>query len=126
MEPESPELKPVEWVGRSQNELLEFPDDVVREVGYALYLAQLGRKSDSAKPLKGFGSAGVVQVTMIHDGDAYRAVYTVLFSEAVYVLHCFQKKSSSGVKTQPQILQLIHRRLAAAREHYGKNYTNEK
>jgi phage-related protein len=117
-----PDLKPVEWMGRSHADLVGFPDEARREVGFALFKAQQGKKSDSAKPLLGFGGASVLEIVTIDDGNAFRAVYTVRFAGAVYVLHCFQKKSSMGMKTQPHILQLIKNRLAEAKEHYEENY----
>jgi phage-related protein len=92
----------------------------VRQIGYALYFAQIGDKHPSAKPLKGFGSAGVLEVIEDHDGDTYRAVYTVKFSGAVYVLHAFQKKSKSGIKTPQQTIALIKERLKLAEEDYKK------
>jgi phage-related protein len=86
-------------VGTAKEDLLAFPDEVVREIGHALYVAQIGGKHASAKPLKGFGGASVLEIVEDFDGDAYRAVYTVRFAEAVYVLHAFQKKSTKGVAT---------------------------
>ena len=80
--------------------------------------AQIGRKPDDAKPLKGFGGAGVLEVVANHDGDAYRAVYTVRFAEAVYVLHCFQKKSKSGIATPKGEIDLVKGRLKMAEEEY--------
>jgi phage-related protein len=87
------DLKPLRWIGSSKKELLRFPDEVQRVIGYALYLAQVGAKHQDAKPLAGFGGAGVLEVVEEYDGDAYRAVYTVRLAGAVYVLHAFQKKS---------------------------------
>ena len=107
--------KPIRWVGSSRDDLLAVPEEVRREVGYALYVAQNGDKADNAKPLKGFGG-GVLEVVEHHDGDTYRAVYTVRFESAVYVLHAFQKKSKSGIKTPTKDLNLIETRLKAARK----------
>ena len=106
--------KPIRWVGSSRDDLLALPEEVRREVGYALYVAQNGDKADNAKPLKGFGG-GVLEVVEHHDGDTYRAVYTVRLKRAVYVLHAFQKKSKSGIKTPKKDLDLIDTRLKAAR-----------
>lgn len=92
----------------------------MRQIGYALYFTQLGDKHPSAKPLKGFGCAGVLDLIEDHDGDTYRAVYTVKFSGAVYVLHAFQKKSKSGIKTPQHIIALIKERLKLAEEDYNK------
>jgi len=81
--------------------------------GYALHLAQIGQKHPDAKPMKGFGSAGVLEVVEDSQGDTYRAVYTVPYAEAVYVLHCFQKKSIQGVATPKPDVGLIKSRLTA-------------
>ena len=93
------------------------PDEVQDTFGYALHLAQISGKSESAKPLKGFGSAGVLEVVEDFDGDTYRAVYTVRFATAVYVLHCFQKKSHHGAATPKPDMDRIHERLKAAAIH---------
>jgi len=93
------------------------PPDVVDVFGYALHLAQQGGKHVQAKSLKGFGSAGVLEVVEDDDGNTYRAVYTVRFSNAVYVLHCFQKKSHKGIATPKQDLDLVHDRLKQAQQH---------
>jgi len=96
---------------------MEMPAPVVDVVGYALYLAQNGHKHQQAKPLKGFGSAGVLEVVEDYDGSTYRAVYTVKFSNGVYVLHCFQKKSRKGIETSKQDKDMIEARLKVARQH---------
>lgn len=85
-------------------------------MGFALYLAQTGEKHLAAKPLKGFGGAGVLEVVEDHDGDTFRAVYTVKFASAVYVLHAFQKKSKSGIKTPQTDIDLIKQRLKFAEQ----------
>ena len=90
------------------------PDDVIDVFGFALHLAQAGKKHDQAKPLKGFGGAGVLEVVEDHLGDTYRAVYTVKIADAVYVLHCFQKKSKQGIETPKHDMDLIRERLKAA------------
>ena len=115
-------LKPLDFIGSSRENLREFPDEVKQDIGYALFEAQKGQKSDAAKPLKGFGGAGVLEIIERFDGDTYRAVYTVKFQKVVYVLHCFQKKSKSGVKTPQQEIDLIRRRLRAAEEDYKTTY----
>jgi phage-related protein len=107
-------LKPVIWVGSSRKDLGEFPDPVQDHIGYALYVAQRGGKDTDAKPLKGFGGAGVVEIVSDHRGDTFRAVYTVRLEGAVYVLHAFQKKSKSGRATSKADLSLIERRLRDA------------
>ena len=87
-------------------------------MGVALRAAQLGRKHDSSKPLKGFKGAGVLEIVEDHDGDAYRAVYTVRFPGNVYVLHVFQKKSKRGIQTPKHVMAVVKTRLkAAARDH---------
>lgn len=96
----------------------EFPEPVRLRVGGALWDAQTGGKAPWAKPLKGFGGAGVVEVVDDHDGDAYRAVYTVRFAGIVYVLHAFQKKSKSGIATPRHQIALIEQRLKRAKEDY--------
>ncbi|MGO9472153.1 MAG: type II toxin-antitoxin system RelE/ParE family toxin [Rhodomicrobium sp.] len=111
-------MKPLGWIGSARDDLLAFPEDVVREMGYALFVAQLGGKHGSAKPLKGFGGAGVLEVVEDHEGDTYRAVYTVRFSEVVYVLHAFQKKSKHGIAMPPQEMDKIRSRLKRAGEEY--------
>jgi phage-related protein len=91
---------------------MAFPPTVQREMGYALFLAQMGeRHSTMTKTLGGFGGATVVEVKESHDGNAYRAVYTVRYADAVYVLHAFQKKSKKGIATPKAELDLIEKRL---------------
>lgn len=104
------------WISSSKNDLSEMPEEVRRTFGFALYLAQIGQKDIAAKPLRGFGSAGVLEVVESAEGGTYRAVYTVRLRHAVYVLHCFQKKSTCGIKTSEQDIQLIKARLKMAVE----------
>ena len=85
--------KPLHWIGSAKDDLLAFPEEVVDDLGYALYLVQIGGKPPNAKPWKGEGP-GVLELVEDHRGDTYRAVYTVRFSKAVYVLHCFLEKVS--------------------------------
>jgi phage-related protein len=96
------------------------------EAGGALWEAHIGRKAPYAKPLKGFGDAGVLEVVDDFAGDTFRAVYTVRFSKAVYVLHAFQKKSKRGVATPKTELDLIEQRLKRAREDYEQWTKSEK
>jgi len=110
--------KPVRWIGSSRNDLRNFPEPVRLRIGGALWEAQLGRKAGWAKPLKGFGGAGVLEVIDDHDGDTYRAVYTVRFAGVVYVLHSFQKKSTIGIATARHEIALIEQRLKRARQDY--------
>jgi phage-related protein len=110
-------IKPLQWVGSSKKDLLAMPNDVIDVFGFALHLAQTGQKHDQSKPLKGFGGAGVLEVVEDHMGDTYRAVYTVKLADVVYVLHCFQKKSKSGIATPKPEMDLIRDRLKAAQAH---------
>lgn len=105
---------PCFFVASSLKDLSAFPAAVRSDVGYALYLAQRGSEALRAKALKGFGGRGVLEVVENHDGDTYRAVYTVRLAGSVYVLHCFQKKSKTGVATPQHDLDLIRSRLRAA------------
>jgi len=116
----SPDVKPkpVRWVGSSKEDLSGFPEDVRRRVGGALWDAQLGRKAPYAKPLKGFGGAAVLEVVDDFDGNTYRAVYTVGFAGAVYMLHAAQKKSKRGGATSKVELDLMEERLRRARDDY--------
>lgn len=107
------DLKPLFWVGSSKKDLQAMPEVVQDTVGYALHLAQSGGKHTDAKALKGFGGAGVLEVIEDAQGGTYRAVYTVKVANAVYVLHCFQKKSTQGVATPQPDMDLIYRRLKA-------------
>ena len=113
------QAKPLFWVGSAKESLLAFPDEVRREVGYALYLAQTGRKHVTAKPLRGFGGAGVLEIIEDHDGSTYRTVYTVKLADAVYVLHAFQKKSRRGIETPKQEMDIVRERLRRARQHHA-------
>lgn len=112
-------IKPVVWVGSSRGDLKVLPGAVQDVFGYAIYLAQTGTKHPDAKPLHGFGGASVLEVVEDHRGDAYRAVYTVRFVEAVYVLHVFQKKSRHGIATLKPDLDLIKERLKRAQEFHA-------
>lgn len=107
--------KPVIWLVDTLSTLRACPQDVQDEVGYALYLAQIGEKCACAKPLKGLGP-GVLEVIADHRGDTYRAVYTVRFAERVYVLHVFQKKSKRGIATPQSGIDLVRQRLKRAAE----------
>ena len=114
-------MKRVAWIGSSYKDFRAFPDPVQDAMGYALFLAQTGRMHGDAKPLKGFGGAGVLELIEDHQGDAYRAVYTVRFEDAVYVLHAFQKKSKQGRKTPAQEMEMIRKRLKAAEENHRQS-----
>lgn len=107
-------IKPTVWVGTSLEDLKEFPNQVQREVGYALYQAQIGEKHHKTKPLKGF--SGVMEIVSNYATDTYRAVYATKIGDAIYVLHTFQKKSKRGVRTPKKEIDLILRRLKMAQE----------
>jgi phage-related protein len=117
--------KPLEWIASSHKDLMALPDDVRRFFGFALSLAQAGDQHDAAKVLKGFGGAGVLEVVEDDAGGTYRAVYTVKFDEAVFVLHCFQKKSKRGIATPKADMDIIHARLKVA-EARAKELKNAK
>jgi phage-related protein len=104
----------VVWVGSSLETIRRFPREVRRDIGVALYSAQRGEKDPAAKPLKGFGGSSVLEVVSDYRGDTWRAVYTVRYAEAIYVLHAFQKKSTKGIATSKNDLAVIQRRLAEA------------
>jgi phage-related protein len=110
------ELKPLAWVGSAKRDLLALPEEVIDAFGYALYVAQTGRKHEKAKALHGFGSAGILEIVEDWQGNAYRAVYTVRFSAAVFVLHVFQKKSKRGIATPRHDVELIRVRLKVAEQ----------
>jgi len=110
--------KPLKWIGSAKRDLDSMPEDVKDLFGHAIDLAQAGGKHLDAKALSGFGSAGVLEVVEDFRSDTYRAVYTVKFAGWVYVLHCFQKKSKSGIKTPKEDMDLINARLKAAKQDF--------
>jgi phage-related protein len=107
-------LKPVRWVGSSRRDVQAFPDPVKDHLGYALYIAQCGSKHRDTKTLSGFGGAGVVEIITDYRGDTFRAVYTLKYERAIYVLHAFQKKSKTGRETTQRDIGLIKQRLREA------------
>jgi phage-related protein len=113
--------KPLYWVGSSKRELLAFPEPVKDHIGTALSVAQFGGKHPAAKPWKGQGS-GVFEVVEDHDRATYRAVYTVRFEGAVYVLHAFQKKSPRGIRTSRPDVDLVSERLRMAQRDYEERH----
>jgi len=113
--------KPLFWIGSAKRDLLGFPDAVKDGIGIALSVAQFGGKHPSAKPWKGEG-AGVLEIVEDYRGDTYRAVYSVKFENATYVLHAFQKKSPKGIKTAQTDVELVSRRLKVASEDYEVRY----
>lgn len=113
--------KPLYWIGSSLKDIIEFPPDVQRSVGFALSAAQYGGKHPAAKPWKGEGP-GVLEVVKDYNGDTYRAIYTVRFARAVYVLHVFQKKSPRGIETRRSDVALVRERLKLAQRDYEERY----
>ena len=111
--------KPLHWVGSSKKDYQAFPTEVQDDMGYALGLAQLGGKHPHAKPWKGEGG-GVFEILEDHRGDTFRAVYTVRFADVVYVLHAFQKKSKTGIKTPQEDVSLVAERLKRAQQDYER------
>lgn len=111
-----PLAKPLVWLGSTRHDVRDMPDEVRSLFGYALFMAQLGGKHSDAKPLRGFGGAGVLEVVKDHRGDAFRTVYTVRLAKAVYVLHAFQKKSKAGVATPKSEIETVKRRLREAEQ----------
>ncbi len=116
--------KPLAWIGSSKKDLMALPVDVRKFFGHALDFAQRGDKHDAAKVLKGFGGAGVLEVLDDDQDGTYRAVYTVKFVEAVFVLHCFSKKSKRGIETPKEDMDVIRMRLKVA-EALAKELRNE-
>ena len=113
--------KPLHWAGTSRKDLLRFPGDVVSRIGFALGAVQFGERPPSAKPWKGLGP-GVLEIVEHDAAGTYRAAYTVRYERAIYVLHVFQKKSPSGIRTARQDVRLIEERLKAAREDYEERH----
>jgi phage-related protein len=113
-------IKPVVWIGGSRTELASFPEDVKDAIGYALYVAQRGGKHASAKPLRGFGGAGVLEIVEDHAGNTYRAVYTIQLAGRIYVLHAYQKKSKAGIRTPKAEIELIRSRLKRAEQEHTR------
>ena len=112
-----PRNKPLHWVGSAKRDYLDFPNEVQSDMGYALGLAQINAKHPKAKPWKGEGP-GVFEIVEDHQGNTYRAVYTVRFVGVIYVLHAFQKKSKTGIKTPQTDINLIAERLKRAQADY--------
>lgn len=117
--------KPLHWVGSSKRDLLAFPAAVKDEMGNALGVAQFGGKHPKAKPWKGQGP-GVLEIVEDTRGETYRAIYTVRFPQVVYVLHAFQKKSLKGIRTARSDVELVERRLKAARPDHDVRHGRSK
>jgi phage-related protein len=116
-----PGEKPLYWIGSSLKDITRFPVKVQRSVGFALSAAQYGGKHPAAKPWKGEGP-GVLEVVKDYDGDTYRAIYTVRFANANYVLHAFQKKSPHGIETRQSDIALVRERLKVAQRDYEEKH----
>jgi phage-related protein len=116
--------KPLHWIGSAKRDLLTYPDDVVDDFGYALGVVQQGGTPPSAKPWKGQGP-GVFELVEDRRAGTWRVIYTVRFAKAVYVLHCFQKKSPSGIKTARPDVDLVSERLKTAKQDYEVRYGKE-
>lgn len=108
--------KPLRWVASAKKDLVAMPRAVQRKVGFALYFAQIGDKHPATKLLKGFASAGVLEVVEDYQSDTSRSVYTAQFKRAIYVLHCFKKKSTRGAQTPKADMELIRARLKVAEQ----------
>ena len=111
-------MKPVQWIGSSKKDLKTFPKAVQRDIGQALYAAQRGEEYPCVKALKGFSGRSVLEIVALDTTGTYRAVYTVRFVDAIYVLHAFQKKSTKGIATPMKEMELVRQRLAAAEREY--------
>lgn len=105
------ELKPLYWLGSSHKDLMEMPEEVKDIFGFALYQTQMGQRHPKAKPFHIPGESGLLEIVESYDGDAYRAIYTINYADAIYVIHCFQKKSVSGIKTPKHHVDMIEERL---------------
>lgn len=112
--------RPLIWIGSSRKDLRAFPRQIRRDIGKALYAAQQGETDPAAKPLKGFGGRFMLEIIANNDSGTWRAVYTVRFQGAIYVLHSFQKKSKKGIATPKKDIDLIRRRLAEAKRFHGE------
>ena len=106
-------MKDLFWMGDSRSMVKAFPEEVKDEIGFSLHFAQLGFKADNAKPLKGM--PGVLEIVAPFNKDTYRAVYALKIGSRIYVLHAFQKKSKSGIKTPMRDIELIKSRFKDAK-----------
>ena len=118
-------LREIIWLDKTKKDLKSMPGEIVDSVGFSLYLAQIGERADNTKVLKGFSGAGVLEIIESDVSGTYRAVYTVKFGNEIYVLHCFQKKSKSGISTPKEDMNIINKRLKDAEE-LAKQIAKEK
>lgn len=121
-----PVAKPKElfWIGAALKDFGEFPAAIRPQIGFNLRFAQNGESGEDVKVLQGFGSANVKEIVSNTQGDTLRTVYTIEFERAVYVLHCFQKKSHQGIQTDKSDSDLIKSRLKAAEADYKKQFSD--
>ena len=118
-------MKALAWIASSKRDLFEFPADIRKEMGHALYIAQEGGKHKNAKPLKGLRGASVLEIVEEDGSGTYRTMYTVEFEKVIYVLHAFQKKSKTGIKTPKQNIDLVETRLKWAQQKYKEWLTTK-
>lgn len=111
--------RPIEWIG-SRDDYMQFPEPILDDFGFSLWLLQMGDMPNNAKPLKGFGGSSVLELIEDHRGGTYLVVITVRIRDRICVLHCFQKKSSTGIRTSPQDLEMVRKRLAQAEQEFGR------
>lgn len=116
----------VEFIASAERDLAAMPKAVKAVFGFAIFQAEMGDKHPDAKPLKGFGGAGVLEIVENFAGDTYRAIYTIKLAGVIYVLDAFQKKSKKGSKTPQHNIERIKTRLKLAEQHYEKHYKNKK
>ncbi len=116
-------LKTLTWLCNSRSCVRLFPASVQDDIGFALYLAQLGDLSPKAKPLQGLGT-GVMEIIANDGSGTYRAVYTVSIGNSIFVIHAFQKKSKSGIATPQSEIEIIRQRLKQLRSEV-KNAQNK-
>jgi phage-related protein len=119
-------MKELEWIASSKRDLMGFPEGVRKEMGHALYIAQGGGKHKDAKPLKGFKGAKILEVVLDDGNGTYRTMYTIEFEKVVYVLHAFQKKSKTGIKTPKQDIELLEQRYKWAKVKYQERLDSHK
>lgn len=110
------------FLGSTRKDILGLPDEVRQHFGFALHQVQCGDEPLDAKALKGFGGRSILEIVKDYDSDTFRAVYTVRFAEAVYVLHVFQKKAKKGAETPKHDIELVKQRLRDAEEHYRQHF----
>ena len=107
-------MKKLTWIADVRSNVKSFPVAVQDDIGYALYVAQLGEMSTAAKPLHGLGG-GVMEIAAHDASGTYRAVYTVSIGDSIYVIHAFQKKSKAGIATPKSEMELVRQRLKQLR-----------